>query len=69
MEKFGKRYKKTIENIQQFSGSEFKDNDQTRYAHILNTISYPDFEENPEASKAAFQKFAEEAKKLLKKSV
>ena len=65
MKEFGKQYAKTIKNLKTIFGDEFKDQDQKKYATVLNNTSYPDIEDNPE--KAAEQ-YADEAQALLELS-
>lgn len=62
MKEYGQQYDKTINNLKTIFGDEFKDQDQKKYATVLNNTSYPDLEDNPE--KAAEQ-YADKAQALL----
>ena len=49
MKEFGKQYRRSIENIKSIFGKEYKDPDQIKYSTILNSVPYPDLENDPEA--------------------
>ena len=65
MKEYGQQYDKTINNLKTIFGDEFKDQDQKKYATVLNNTSYPDLEGDPE--KAAEQ-YVDEAQALLELS-
>lgn len=62
MKEFGHQYEKTIHNIEEIFGNEFKDQDRKKYAAVLNNVPYPDLEGDTES---AVQKYVDEAQGLL----
>lgn len=49
MKEFGQQYRRSIENIKSIFGKEYKEPDQIKYSTVLNSVPYPDLENDPEA--------------------